>query len=59
GMMAARVVRGAVDSDEFLDFIVEDLPSMNPFPEPRSILIMDNCRIHHTEALFEHVRAAG
>ena len=27
--------------------------------EPRSVLIMDNCRIHHSEALAEAVRDAG
>lgn len=24
---------------------------MNPFPDKHSVLIMDNCRIHHTDAL--------
>jgi transposase len=32
---------------------------MNPFPAARSILVLDNCRIHHNEALTELVRAAG
>jgi hypothetical protein len=24
---------------------------MNPFPDKHSVLVMDNCRIHHTDAL--------
>jgi transposase len=32
---------------------------MNPFPAARSVLVLDNCRIHHNEALTELVRAAG
>jgi len=32
---------------------------MNPFPDERSVLVLDNCRIHHNEALTDLVRAAG
>ncbi len=32
---------------------------MNPFPQPRSILILDNCHIHHNEALIDLVNGAG
>ena len=32
---------------------------MNPFPDERSVLVLDNCRIHHNEALSELVHAAG
>ncbi len=32
---------------------------MNPFPQPRSILILDNCRIHHNEALIDLVNGVG
>ena len=35
------------------------LPQMNPYPAPRSALVLDNCRIHHNEALVDIVRAAG
>ena len=32
---------------------------MNPYPEPCSVLVMDNCSIHKSEALRELVEAAG
>ena len=35
------------------------IPQMNPHPDLRSVLVLDNCRIHHNEALVDMVRAAG
>jgi hypothetical protein len=32
---------------------------MNAFPDQRSVLVLDNCRIHHNEALVDLVTAAG
>jgi hypothetical protein len=26
---------------------------MNPYPTPRSVLILDNCRIHHVDGVEE------
>ncbi|KDR70028.1 hypothetical protein GALMADRAFT_76765 [Galerina marginata CBS 339.88] len=52
GYLAAHVVPGSVDSFGFFDFIVEDvIPKMKPFPDAHSVLVMDNCRIHHTDTL--------
>ena len=34
-------------------------PQMNPYPEPWSVLVLDNCRIHHNKVLVNMVRAAG
>lgn len=73
GYIATRVVMGSVDSDEFCDFILNEvacnippfhqapsklivsqqLPKMNPYPNDRSILILDNCAIHKCAALRE------
>jgi hypothetical protein len=35
------------------------LINMNPYPDARSVLIMDNCNIHHNDALVDLVHAAG
>lgn len=32
---------------------------MRPFPDARSVLVLDNCRIHHSQALVALVEAAG
>jgi hypothetical protein len=31
---------------------------MNPFPEEQSVLVLDNCCIHHNEALVAAVESA-
>ncbi|KAH7918421.1 hypothetical protein BV22DRAFT_979142, partial [Leucogyrophana mollusca] len=56
GYIALRVVKGAVNSIEFYDFVVNDvLPKMNRYPNARSVLIMDNCSIHKSDALCQAV----
>jgi len=32
---------------------------MNPYPQPRSVLVMDNCNTHKSDAVREAVEAAG
>jgi transposase len=32
---------------------------MNPWPDDRSILVLDNCRIHHNDALVELFANSG
>ncbi|KAJ7744872.1 hypothetical protein B0H16DRAFT_1857033 [Mycena metata] len=49
-----------VDAYQFFDFIVEDvLPHIKPYPDVQSVLILDNCRIHHTELLREVLNEHG
>jgi hypothetical protein len=50
GYIAWDIVKGSFNSESFLEVVREKvLPEMNPFPGPRSVLIMDNARIHHSE----------
>jgi transposase len=35
------------------------LPQMNPFLAECSVLVLDNCWIHHNDAIAELVQAAG
>jgi len=32
---------------------------MNPFPRERSIIVLDNCRVHHNQDLVDLVESAG
>jgi len=42
------IVKAAVDGVMFATWLLEAvLPQMNPFPQPRSVLIMDNHSTHH------------
>ena len=38
---------------------LDQVPSMNPFPGPRSVLVMDNAQIHHHVCIKEIVEARG
>ena len=50
GYIACKVFKGAVNRDSFNDFIINDvLPQWNPFPGPKSIIVMDNASIHKSE----------
>lgn len=50
GYVAWHMQTGHYTSAQFLKFVVEDLlPKTNPFPGKRSILIMDNAKIHDSE----------
>ncbi|KAJ7716063.1 hypothetical protein B0H16DRAFT_1252663, partial [Mycena metata] len=54
GYLAVKVIPGAFDSFDFFEFIAEQvLPQMNPWPLKHSVLILDNCRIHHNNTLLE------
>ncbi|KAG2741767.1 hypothetical protein P692DRAFT_201726212 [Suillus brevipes Sb2] len=39
--------------------MLTDLPHMILFPAERSVLVLDNCHIHHNEVLIELVESAG
>lgn len=50
GFVCWRMQTGHYTADQFTQFIVEDLlPICRPFPGPRSVLIMDNAKIHESE----------
>jgi hypothetical protein len=53
GMRSIRIVRETVDGDTFIRCLEEDIfPNMNPFPLPRSVLILDNASVHRHEEIF-------
>lgn len=49
GIIFSDIREGAYDGPSFVDYIKRLLPHMNPYPAPRSVLIMDNCSIHHVD----------
>ncbi|KAJ7723041.1 hypothetical protein B0H16DRAFT_1334353 [Mycena metata] len=60
GYIATRIVEGSMDAYDFFDFIIEDvLPQMKPYPDTQSVLVLDNCRIHHTDLLQEVLNEHG
>ena len=62
GLLAYEFYKGTVNGETFLDFIQGVLiPEMMPFDgeNPRSILILDNCSIHHVLPVCETLRESG
>ncbi len=42
-----------VDSDKFMEILeFSILPLMNRYPSVRSVLVLDNCRVHNKYAIF-------
>jgi hypothetical protein len=49
GFFTWKVIHGSYDSALFEGFLhTHVIPNMQPYPGPRSVLIMDNARIHHS-----------
>ena len=46
GFLHYEIFHGSFNADRFNDFIERLLPKMTPYPGPRSVLLMDNARIH-------------
>ncbi|EJD47344.1 hypothetical protein AURDEDRAFT_23700, partial [Auricularia subglabra TFB-10046 SS5] len=57
GILWTSIVTSSFCDTTFLDFIDMLLKHMNPWPAPRSVLVMDNCRIHHVEGVKERCDA--
>lgn len=50
GIITYDVIPGPVTSARFVKFLRElVIPLTNPYPGPRSVLVLDNCSIHHSE----------
>jgi transposase len=60
GVLQYEATTGTVNSDKFIDFIRGQLvPNMQPFPGDNSILILDNCSIHHTHEVQQLLGSLG
>jgi hypothetical protein len=52
GFITWEIVHGSFSGELFEDFIKNKvLPLCNPYPLPRSVIVMDNAPIHRTEVL--------
>ena len=50
GLITHDIIPGSINAERFFQFLQElVIPLTNPYPGPRSILILDNCNIHHSE----------
>ncbi|TDL24672.1 hypothetical protein BD410DRAFT_719484, partial [Rickenella mellea] len=50
GIIAVDLFEGSVNRERFVHFLRDHLaPCLNPFPMEQSVVVMDNCTIHHDE----------
>ena len=49
GIIFSEIRVGTYDGPAFIKYIERLLPYMNRWPAPRSVLVMDNCAIHHLD----------
>ena len=62
GLIGYELHTGGVSGEEFYDFVRGTLiPNMNPFDgdSDNSILILDNCSIHHVESVLTLLQQSG
>jgi hypothetical protein len=53
GLIHTHVKAGRYNGKQFMEWLERLLEVMNPYPAPQSVLILDNCRIHHVEGVEE------
>ena len=53
GILHCDIIEGAFDADMFYVFIDQLLDRMQPHPAPNSVVVMDNCRIHKSQAILD------
>jgi hypothetical protein len=53
GIIYSHIKIGGYDGDEFIEYLDGLTTQMNPYPAPRSVLVIDNCRIHHVVGVEE------
>lgn len=59
GIVLSRVFRGSTDASVFEDFIDQLLRHCGRWPEPKSVLVMDNAWFHNTERITQMCADAG
>jgi len=53
GIVYSHIKKGGYNGEEFLEWLEGLLQVMNRYPAPNSVLILDNCCIHHVPGVEE------
>ena len=62
GLLDVSIVKGITDGDTFYDFVQKRLlPQLLPFDgvNPHSVVVMDNCSIHHIQEIVSMIEGVG
>lgn len=57
GVLHCDVIEGAFDSDTFYTFMERLLDQMRPYPAPNSVIVMDNSRVHRSDAILNLIES--
>lgn len=57
GIIECTIVEGSFNGELFYGFIQDLLKKMLPFPNPKSVVVMDNCSIHKAPEIRELVES--
>jgi hypothetical protein len=53
GIIYSHIKIGGYNGNQFMEWVEGVLSVMNAYPAPQSVLILDNCRIHHVPGVEE------
>ena len=59
GVVLAKILQGSTDTRVFEDFLEQLVPFCGRWPEPKSVLIMDNASFHHSARIKRMCEDAG
>jgi transposase len=59
GLILSRIFQGSTDASVFEDFIEQLMEHCGRWPEPKSVIVMDNASFHYTERVKELCSVAG
>jgi transposase len=59
GIVLSRIFQGSTDAEIFEDFIENLLEQCGKWPEPKSVIIMDNASFHRSDRIDEMCLRAG
>ncbi|KIK86889.1 hypothetical protein PAXRUDRAFT_152521, partial [Paxillus rubicundulus Ve08.2h10] len=56
GIIAYNIIEGSITGECFVQFLKDHvMPFTTPYLGPQSVLVMDNCSIHHGEEVHQLV----
>jgi hypothetical protein len=53
GIIYSQIMHGSFNGETFKMWLEGLLEEMNPYLEPNSVLVVDNCTIHHVKGIQE------
>lgn len=59
GVLTWRIQKGGAKGPDVHDFVRDLLPYLNPYPEPRSVVVADNCGTHKDPEIIALVENIG